>query len=207
MRRDAGGGRPADSPVPVLIGTSRLTLRPWSAADADALLPVLRANEAHLGPWIPRRVAAVAPRDELAERLAGFAAEFAAGREWRYAILTRDETRVLGEVDLFPRAASGRVAFPAADHLEIGYWLDAAVTGQGIATEAVRSMLAVARALSGMTHVEIRCDERNAPSAALPRRLGFELAAREEVDGGPAAPPMTLQVWRLALGGGEATDA
>jgi RimJ/RimL family protein N-acetyltransferase len=188
--------------VPLVLRTDRLLLRPWRATDAAVLLPLLRANEAHLAPWIPPGVAAPVPEEELAERLSGFAADFAAARAWRYAIFSRDESRSLGEVDLFPRDAAGRVAFPSADRLEIGYWLDAAATGRGLATEAARAMLGVATGLSGMTRVEIRCNARNAPSAALPRRLGFTLAS-EEADAGvdPAAPPITLQLWTLALSG------
>lgn len=42
--------------VPDTLRTARLMLRPWRAEDADALLPILEANQAHLGPWIPPRV-------------------------------------------------------------------------------------------------------------------------------------------------------
>jgi RimJ/RimL family protein N-acetyltransferase len=81
------------------------------------------------------------------------------------------------------------VPLAAADHVELGYWLDAAVAGQRLATEATRALLAVAATLPRMTHAEIRCDTANAPSAAIPRRLGFHLAAIEA--GG--------QVWRKPL--------
>jgi RimJ/RimL family protein N-acetyltransferase len=125
----------------------------------------------------------------LAERLAGFADEFGAGHAFRYALLTLDESRVLGEADLFPRDARGRVPLGAADRAELGYWLDAAVTGRGLATEATRALLDVAAAIPGMSHVEIRCDWRNAPSAALPQRLGFHLASVED----------EMQIWRKPL--------
>jgi hypothetical protein len=83
----------------------------------------------------------------------------------------------------------GRVPLPAADHVEVGYWLDAAATGQGLATEATRALLAAAAMPPGMTHVEIRCDAANGPSAAVPRRLRFHLAAAEA----------EVQVWRKRL--------
>ena len=169
--------------------TARLLLRPWTATDAARLRPILEANLTHLGPWIPAHVATPVPVPELAERLAGFGEDFASGRAYRYALLTPDGTKVLGEVDLFPRAATGRVPLPDADHSELGYWLDAAVTGQGLATEAAGALVAIAETLPGMTHVEVRCDAANTASAAVPRRLGFHLAA---VEAG-------LQVWRLDL--------
>lgn len=178
--------------IPSSLRTTRLCLRRWHAADATALLPVLDRNTAHLGPWIPPHVATPAPLPELAARLAGFADDFRAGRAYRYAVLARDGSRLLGEADLFPRAAAGRVPLVDADHVEIGYWLDMAVTGQGFATEAAAALLGVAQALPGMTHVEIRCDAANAPSAAVPLRLGFRLDTVAS----------SLQVWRRDLAGG-----
>ena len=169
--------------------TARLLLRPWAATDAARLHPILEANLAHLGPWIPAHVATPIPVPELAERLAGFGDDFASDRAYRYALLTPDGTKVLGEVDLFPRAATGRVPLLDANHLELGYWLDAAVTGQGLATEAAGALLAIAATLPGMTHVEIRCDAANVASAAVPQRLGFHVSA---VEAG-------LQVWRFEL--------
>jgi RimJ/RimL family protein N-acetyltransferase len=147
------------------------------------------ANVAHLGPWIPTHVATPVPLAQLAGRLAGFAEDFAAGRAYRYALLTVEGARLCGEADLFPRAAAGRVALESADRVELGYWLDAAMTGQGLATEAASALLAVAAALPGMTHAEIRCDAANLPSAAVPQRLGFHLAG---VEGG-------VQLWEKAL--------
>lgn len=177
--------------VPTTLRTARLLLRPWTAADAAALLPVLEANVAHLGPWIPAHVATPVPLPELAERLAGFADDFAADRSYRYALHTLDGTRVLGEASLFPRAATGRVPLADADHVEVGYWIDAAVTGKGLATEATRAVIAMAATLPGMSHVEIRCDPANVSSAAVPQRLGFELTAEDE----------DTQVWRKSLAG------
>jgi RimJ/RimL family protein N-acetyltransferase len=95
---------------------------------------------------------------------------------------------VIGEADLFPRSADGRVVLSEADRMEIGYFLDAAVTGQGLATEAARALLEVASAMPGISHVEIRCDAANAPSAAVPQRLGFSL---DSIDG-------STQVWSIA---------
>ena len=82
--------------VPIEIRTERLSLRPWRAADAEALHAILVANYEHLAPWIPARVATPAVVPLLAERLAAFGAEFDADREWRFAMLTSDERTILG---------------------------------------------------------------------------------------------------------------
>jgi RimJ/RimL family protein N-acetyltransferase len=184
--------------VPIEIRTERLSLRPWRAADAEALHAILVANYEHLAPWIPARVATPAVVPLLAERLAAFGAEFDADREWRFAMLTSDERTILGEVDLFPRSAAGRVALPDADRAEIGYWIRADETGRGLVTEAVLAIIDVARRTGRFAHLEIRCDARNAPSAAVPKRLGFELATTiAEPTARPQDPDVQLQIWTL----------
>lgn len=201
----AGSGRRpiADEPMhsppvsfPTEIRTARLLLRPWRAADAPALLPVLEANRAHIGPWIPARVSEPVEVSLLARRLAGFGAAFAEDREWRFGMFALDDGRVLGEVDLFARNADGRVALNEADRAELGYWLRSDATGQGLVLEAGRAVLGVAATFPRFAHVEIRCDVLNAPSVAVAKRLGFVLAdtiADDPIREGDA--PVTLQVW------------
>ena len=183
--------------VPSEIRASRFVLRPWRAADAPALLPVLEANRAHLGPWIPTRVSTPVPVPELAVRLAGFGAQFDTEREWRYGMFAPNGD-VLGEIGLYPRDANGRVPYPAATCVELGYWLRSDATGNGLITEASRLLLAHAAALPHLSHVEIRCDARNAPSAAIPKRLGFVLAEQVPLDRA-AGEAAALQVWTRQL--------
>jgi RimJ/RimL family protein N-acetyltransferase len=186
--------------VPGRIRTDRLLLRSWAAEDAPALLPLLEANRAHLGPWIPPHVAAPVPLEALAARLEGFAGDFAAGRSFRFALLTRKGGQLLGEADLFPRNATGRVPLADADCVELGYWLDAAVTGHGYATEATRALLDLAATELGIGHAEVRCEMTNAASAAVPRRLGLVLSGVVTDDAVvPGAPRVTLQIWTCAL--------
>lgn len=161
---------------------------------------MLEANRAHLGPWISTRVSTPVPVPELAVRLAGFGADFAADREWRYGMFAPDGARVLGEIGLYPRAAAGRVPYAAATCVELGYWLRSDATGQGLITEASEVMLAEAAKLDRLTHVEIRCDARNLPSAAIPKRLGFVLAATLPDAGVVAGESrVELQVWTRGL--------
>lgn len=167
------------NPLPVEFRTERLFLRPWRAGDAADLKPILDANAVHLRRWIPAHVAESAPLPELERRLEGFADDFRAGRNFRYAILTAPANGLCGEVSLFPRSATDRVALAAADRMEIGYWLRSDLTGRGYATEAAKAMLQLASSLPGISQVEIRCDPANGASAAVPRRLGFSLLPPE----------------------------
>jgi len=185
---------PNDVPlVPDQLRTARLIVRRWQESDAAALEAVLAVNFAHLGPWIPRRVAEPASTEKLAERLREFSTAFDAAREWRYGLFTVEDARVLGEVSLFPRDASGRVAFHAADEIEIGYWVRVDETGHGYATEAAWAVIAITSELPHVSRLTIRCDERNAASAAIPRRLGFRLTSTV------VERDTRLQVWRYQL--------
>jgi RimJ/RimL family protein N-acetyltransferase len=180
-------------PICPELTTPRLSLRPWRHADAAGLHAILQANHDRLEPWIPAGIADPATPALLAERLARFALDFAADQEWRYAIVIRAGGQLIGELSVFPRSATGRVPFPDADRVELGYWLRREATGLGYVTEAVRGMLAVVQGVPQFRHVEIHCDTRNAPSAAVPRRLGFTLAPDEA----------QIQVWRLASSPGD----
>lgn len=186
--------------VPDELRTARLLLRRWRPSDAVALQPVLAANVSHLAPWIPWRVAEPLDAGPLADRLAEFAAAFDETREWRYGLFASADGAVLGEVSLFPRNSGGRVALDAADHLEIGYWVRVDRTGEGLATEAARAARDLAAGIAGIARITIHCDERNAASAAIPRRLGFHLAAVvAEEPSSPERPPVRIQVWEQEI--------
>lgn len=147
----------------------------------------LAANAARLAQWLPARVATPAPPEQLRERLAGYAADFAAGRAFRYAVFGNTDPGdedpqhgiLLGGADLHPRSQAGRVPLGDANRIELGYWLAESAEGSGYALEATRALLGVAASLPGLSHVEARVDPRNVRSAAVARRLGLEYARTE----------------------------
>jgi RimJ/RimL family protein N-acetyltransferase len=180
----------AKDALPRELRTERIALRAWRGEDAAELRPILLANQEHLRRWIPEYVYTAPPLPQLVERLDRFAAKFGAGVEFRYALRGAATGRIVGGMSLFPRDAGARVPLTLADRVELGYWLDAAATGRGLVTEAVRALLdTAARAFPSMRLAEIHCDVENLPSNGVPKRLGFEPAY---VDG-------TVQVWRRAL--------
>jgi len=181
--------------VPCDLHSERLRFRKWQKTDAAILLPVLEANVEHLGNWIPAHVSAPAPLDELELRLAGFAEDFQAGRNWRFGIFSAEQDALFGEVSLFPRSAEGRVDFASADRLEIGYWLRYDETGRGYATEAARAMLELAIAMPGISTIEIHCDPGNTASAAVPRRLGFRLIRSGSAQGSTSSENEAGMLW------------
>src|SRR5262245_44171610 len=98
------------------LTTERLLLRRFRAADADAVQALAARSREHLRRWLPWLAAAADPGE--AARLVGtMAAAGDAGREHHFAVIHREDDRLLGGVTL--RGA------------EIGYWLDAAELGRG----------------------------------------------------------------------------
>ena len=180
---------PGDA-LPRELRTERLVLRAWRGDDAAALRPVLLANQEHLKRWIPEHVYTAPPLPQLVERLDRFSAKFTAGVEFRFGVRDARTGEVIGGMSLFPRDPAARVQLALADRIELGYWLDAGATGRGLVTEGVRALLeAAAAALPAIHLAEIHCHVENAPSNAVPKRLGFA----------PAYMDGPVQVWRRTL--------
>ena len=136
-------------------------------AHAPALNAAVSANLDHLRPWMEWAVRAPAPEQTLELVEAGESA-WDAGTDFMY-LATPDgaPATVVGAFGLHGRLGPGAV--------EIGYWVSLDHTGRGIATSAAEALTGTALALPGVQRVEIHCDEANAASAAVPRRLGYHL--------------------------------
>ncbi len=155
---------------PRRIETARLVLRCWEAGDAPHFATSFRQSRAHVGAWIAPANDESLEAHAIETRIATFQADFEQGIGFVYAIFDRAEQMLLGEIGLMPRRG------PAS--LEIGYWIHVDHVGHGLATEATRALTIVALSLPEVDRVEIHCDPRNAASAAVPRKLGYRLAAQ-----------------------------
>lgn len=175
---------------PRRIERSRLVLRCWEPDDALMFERAFGASREHVGAWIPRAWDEPSELDEITERLAHFRAEFHAGTSFIYAILDPMEREVWGEVGLMPRLGQGV--------LEIGYWVHVDQVGRGIATDVTRALTRTGLALPEVHRIEIHCHAANKPSAAVPRRLGYQLTNPPEVSGGqPVADAAEILVFAL----------
>lgn len=76
---------------------------------------------------------------------------------------------------------------------EIGYWFAARVRGKGIATEAVRAVVAALAAARPGAPIVAECHPDNEPSRALLRRVGFVSTGRPG-----RRPGRMLMEWRAA---------
>jgi RimJ/RimL family protein N-acetyltransferase len=145
-----------------------VVLRAPDPIDAEAITDVVQANRDHLRRFLPWAEEPL-PVDQQAVRLAVGREAFEQGGDVTYTIFSAGE--VIGGLGLHRRRGPGRI--------EIGYWLAADAEGQGVITSAVRELLPVCFADPTIDIAQIRCHRDNVRSAAVPKRLGFELVGED----------------------------
>jgi RimJ/RimL family protein N-acetyltransferase len=145
--------------------TERLVVRCWEPRDAPLLKEAVDESIAELLPWMPWAADEPQPLEAKVQLLRTFRGRFDLGQDFVYGIFAAEETAAVGGTGLHPRV--GDEAF------EIGYWVRTSRAGRGYATEAAAALTRVAFELCGVDRVEIRVDPANAPSLAVPRKLGF----------------------------------
>ena len=159
------------------IASSRLWLRPLDEAVLDLLIAGDIAEAGHsLGASVPHDWAAAhrelfaVRRDDLAD---------AAYRPWGLRALIQHESGVV----------VGHAGFHAAparpdQTVEIGYAIEPAHRGQGLATEALNALTAFGWS-KGATRIALSIRPANAPSIAMARRAGFiyHSERHDEIDG------------------------
>jgi len=148
-----------------------LSLRMLRVSDAAIVANAVRESLDHLLPWMPWAGEASTQESFQRARLRGILHKAGKGEEWQYGLFAPGELSLAGAFGLM----AGK--WPAT--IEIGYWVHVAEIGHGFATRASRALTNASLALDGITTVCIRCDERNARSAAVPRGLGFTLTRTE----------------------------
>jgi RimJ/RimL family protein N-acetyltransferase len=152
-------------PAPYRIETERLVIRCYEPGDAPALKEAIDSSLGHLQPWMPWALDEPQTLEQKQELVEFFRADFEAGRNFTYGIFAGYETELLGGTGLHPRVGPGG--------LEIGYWVRASATRQGIVTESSAALTRVGLEVCGADRIEIRIEPRNQASAGVPRKLGF----------------------------------
>ena len=148
----------------------RVMVRPYRESDAQALFEAIAESRDHLRPWLP------------------FADEHQTVDESRHWIIKQSANWILRDDLMLSiwEQASGRYLGGTGLHphdweigyFEIGYWVRASAEGYGYVTEAVHLLTDYALDTLKANRLEIRCDELNARSAAIPKRLGYVLEGR-----------------------------
>lgn len=160
---------PTNPVPPERMETDRLVVRRQQPDDASALARAVGDNLDHLRPWMPWATPESATEQAQRDRLSD-PAGWDAGTDCGYVIWTTggsDEATFVGCCGLHRRVGPGAI--------EIGYWIHKDLVGRGYATEAAGALTQAAWTMSDIDRVEIRCDEANARSAAVPPKLGYRL--------------------------------
>lgn len=159
------------------------TLTRWEFADEPELTAAVAGSLDHLGAWLIWATGGYTAEDS-AEFLRRTRKNWESGETHDFAI--RVDGAIAGGIGTMKRDGG----------IEIGYWLARGHTGHGLMTRAARLLTDEAVRL-GAGYVEIKHDELNVRSGAVPERLGF-VKVREEPAEKPLAPSCTgiNHVWR-----------
>lgn len=147
--------------------TERLVIRLPKPGDGKAVYEAITASINELKPWMP-----FAQKEQSEEDV-----ELNI-RSSYISFLKREDLRLLvflKETGEFIASSGLHRIDWAVPKFEIGYWIDSRHSGKGYMTEAVEGIAAFAFHELSARRVEIRCDERNTKSRAIPERLGFTL--------------------------------
>ncbi|WP_108809826.1 GNAT family N-acetyltransferase [Sphingorhabdus sp. Alg231-15] len=146
-----------------ILSTERLRLRPLRADDADALHPTFA--DAELLRWWSS-----GPHETIAETR-DYVAQNCEGTRWQtWAITTVREDAALGWVVLIREEDRPNIR-------EIGYILNRAAWGKGIAREAVIRVIQYGFEELGLRRICADVDPDNLASIKLLKRLGFQQEA------------------------------
>jgi RimJ/RimL family protein N-acetyltransferase len=171
---------------PERIEIEDLVLRRWAPEDLQARYEAIIDSYDHLHPWmswLPEPPTLEAQR-EWGERQLG---SWPTAPSCNYGIFDAADGTLLGIVAVHDRLGPGA--------LELGYWGHVAHSGKGVITRAVGELTRILLELDGIERVEIHCDQANAPSAAVPKRLGYRLDRIQPDEIKAPAETGQLMIW------------
>lgn len=146
-------------------------LKPTLAA-AGTLFKVVDENREHLNPWFPW-VKEETRVEESFKYLLEVDKKFKDGTKFDYGIYLKGE--YIGNVGLFDVDKKNKSG-------EIGYWLSKKFTRKGYTTEAVGILEKEAFINGGLNRIQIKCDEKNIPSAKTAKKCGYLFEGKHRED-------------------------
>jgi RimJ/RimL family protein N-acetyltransferase len=147
------------------LRSDRVIVRPYHESNAQDVYEAIAESRDHLRPWMPFADAHQTV-EETRDWIIHEMAKWLMRENLTVGVWEASTNRYLGGSGLHPRDWH-------IGYFEIGYWLRVSATDHGYMTDAVQLMIDYAFTSLAAQRVEIRCDERNTRSAAIPRRLGF----------------------------------
>ncbi len=188
-QESAPGPVPVREPLPDHIDVPGLEVRTWRESDVPAMAQAIAENIEHLRPFLPWVAQEPMTDDERAEMVSQWERDRLGGGDLVLGIF--EGGRVVGGTGAHTNRTD------AADGIEIGYWLSSDAQGRGLMTRVVGALTQVLLAHPGITHVEIRHDEANTRSAAIPPSCGYRLVGREERTAQAPGETGSGLVWRI----------
>jgi RimJ/RimL family protein N-acetyltransferase len=163
-----------------------IRLEPWGEGD----LPLLRKT---LGdPEMMKHLGGPESEEKLLERQRRFEGLADSGAGRMFKIVDDGIGEAVGSVGYWPREWRGEEVY------EIGWMVIPEFQGRGIAAAATEQAIAHARTDGGRRWIHAFPSVENAPSNAICRKLGFELAEEIEFEYPPGSM-MRCNDWRLSL--------
>lgn len=147
--------------------TARLVIRKPLPGDGKVVYDAMQASLTELKAWMPWAHQKQTEEDVEANIRAAHA-KFLTREDLRLHIFNKDTGEFIGASGLH------RMNWEIPK-FEIGYWIDTRQSGKGYMTEAAEAISNFAFNSLHAKRVEIRCDEKNDRSRAIPERLGFTL--------------------------------
>jgi RimJ/RimL family protein N-acetyltransferase len=170
-RQDGSGPEPINR-LPEVVEAGVVNVRRFTASDAPALVSAVTASLPELARWF--EWAQTPPDvDRERERLARADRAFGAGTDYEFAVVEPDSGELVGGLRLNPSAGPQTAG--------IGYWIRSDRHRRGYASAGSRAVAtATFASLPTVERIEIHMDQANRASAAVARRVGFELAREVE---------------------------
>jgi RimJ/RimL family protein N-acetyltransferase len=147
------------------LRSDRVIVRPYHESNAQDVYEAIAESRDHLRPWMPFADAHQTV-EETRDWIIHEMAKWLMRENLTVGVWEASTNRYLGGSGLHPRDWH-------IGYFEIGYWLRVSATDHGYMTDALQLLIDYAFTSLAAQRVEIRCDERNTRSAAIPRRLGF----------------------------------
>ena len=147
-----------------------VVVRPYRESDAQALFEAVVESRDHIRPWLPfadEHQTVDESRNWILQQMASWILR----DDLMLGIWEQASDRYLGGTGLHPHDW-------VIGYFEIGYWIRVSAEGHGYIAESVRLLTDYAFDYLKANRLEIRCDELNARSAAIPKRLGYVLEGR-----------------------------
>lgn len=155
---------------PDSIAVGDLTVRRYREDDAAALVEAVTSSLDHLAPWMPWIAHEPMDVEQRRQLICTWHEQWSNHSDFVMGVF--DTHGLVGGTGLHPRRGAGV--------LEIGYWIRASRSGQGIMSRVAESLAVAALRMPDVDMVEIHHDVANAASGRVAEKAGFTLVDEYE---------------------------